>query len=67
MSSTDTDVRVTKAGSVQHRITRTPIVDRWRQVSHRWPMAVISIGVISSFVWTVVLLWLLLGLINRLV
>jgi hypothetical protein len=30
-------------------------------------MAVISVGVIGSFFWAVVLAWLLLGLISRLV
>jgi hypothetical protein len=67
MSTTGTDVRVPKAGSAGHRITENPLAARWRQLRHRWPMAVISLGVISSFVWAVVLVWLLLGLINRLV
>lgn len=67
MSATGTDVRGPKAGSTRRRITESPLAARRRQLRQRWPTAVISLGVISSFVWAVVLVWLLLGLINRLV
>jgi hypothetical protein len=66
MSSRGTDVRVSKARSVRHWIAGKRFVDRWHQLNHRWPMAIISVGVISSFVWAVLLVWLLLGVINRL-
>ena len=41
--------------------------DWWRRLSDRWPMAVISAGVIGSFVWVALLAWLLMDLIQWLV
>jgi hypothetical protein len=66
MRSTSTDVTVPKSGSAQYRTTDKTFMDRLRQLTRRWPMAVISVGVISSFVWAVLLVWLLLGVVNRL-
>jgi hypothetical protein len=36
----------------------------WHQLADLWPIAVISLGVIFSFGWVVLLLWLLWSLLN---
>ena len=38
-----------------------------RRLRHRWPMTIISVGVIGSFVWMALLAWLLMDLIQWLV
>lgn len=31
----------------------------WRGVARQWPLTVISLGILLSFVWVAVLIWLL--------
>ena len=34
----------------------------WRRPVHSWPLAVISLGVVFSFGWAMLLVWLVLSL-----
>jgi len=67
MFSAGTGVKGSSSRRFRYWISGQGFADRWRRLGHRWPMAVVSVGVIGSFVWAALLVWLLLDLINRLV
>jgi hypothetical protein len=46
------------------RAFRTYFSKDWRQLADSWPIALIAFGAIISFGWTVLLLWLMWGLLN---
>lgn len=32
---------------------------RWRGLARQWPLTIISLGILFSFIWAAVLIWLL--------
>ena len=43
---------------------RTYFSTEWRHLSDSWPITIIAVGVIMSFAWAVVVIWLVLGLVD---
>jgi hypothetical protein len=39
-------------------------ISRWRRFAGAWPLFVVILGTVLSFGWTVMLFWLVLGLIG---
>jgi hypothetical protein len=38
-------------------------ISRWRRFAQAWPLFVVILGVVLSFGWTAILVWVVLGLI----
>jgi hypothetical protein len=36
------------------------VAHRWRSLARQWPLTIISLGILLSFVWAAVLIWLLI-------
>lgn len=43
---------------------RTYFSTEWRQLANSWPITVIALGVIMSFGWAVLMVWLVLDLLD---
>jgi hypothetical protein len=43
---------------------RTYFSTEWRHFANSWPIAIIALGVIISFTWAVLVIWLVLGLLD---
>jgi hypothetical protein len=67
MSSASTGVKGPDDRSAWYWASGKGLLDPWRRLGQHWPLAAISIGIIASFFWTAVLVWLLLGLIGKVV
>lgn len=50
--------------AVNVKILGTYFSAEWRQLANAWPMAVIGLGVIMSFAWTILAIWFVLGLLD---
>jgi hypothetical protein len=40
------------------------LASRWHRFAQAWPLLVVILGVLLSFGWTVILVWVVLGLIG---
>jgi hypothetical protein len=40
------------------------LASRWHRFAQTWPLLVVILGVLLSFGWTVILVWVVLGLIG---
>ena len=40
------------------------LASRWHRFAQAWPLFVVILGVLLSFGWTVILVWVVLGLIG---
>lgn len=43
---------------------RTYFSAEWRQLANGWPITVIALGVIMSFAWAILVVWIVLGLVD---
>lgn len=46
------------------RDLRTYFSTEWRHIANLWPITIIALGVIMSFSWAVLVIWLVLGLLD---
>ena len=65
MSSASTGVKSPDDRSAWYWVPRKRFLSQLRRLAHTWPLAVISIGIIGSFVWAALLMWLVICLIGN--